>query len=228
MITNTHGKATLEPAFVDVWNVPAFRGMAEWAYEQEADLYANSENAAAFVVRGAVALELIDGIKDQAAEQIAPSLAADLQVAMPPPPGSPSSDQALIEIMIARDMARFWIQSDWRAALSYRQLVQSRIWASAIAEPLLRPFTQYLCAVEEAIKAEAIAYIGVSLDYWLTAQVKEIAGALRTSGSKLKKRFREAVAMDAVGRELTEEVLRPIEDRYNKHPAIVLAMQRGR
>jgi hypothetical protein len=126
-----------------------------------------------------------------------------------------TSDELNVLMAVARrDFGQRWLQPDWRAQFSYRQLVQSRLWALRLRSATARPYVANLCAVETLFEAAADAAIAKQYGPWLDTVIREltkIAAPLRPRGRA------HAVAAAAAWDKLDEAVLTPAtEEPYRE------------
>jgi hypothetical protein len=142
----------------------------------------------------------------EAIDQTARAMLASTATAIGASVALTSDELNVLTAVARRDFGQRWLQPDWRAQLSYRQLVQSRLWALRLRSATARPYVANLCAVEAQFEAAADAAIAKEYGPWLDTVVREltkIAAPLRPRGRA------HVVATAAAWDNLDELVLTP-------------------
>lgn len=220
MMTDAQNRPTLTPAFLEDWPVERWRSQAEALAADDGAADRHAAANAGKMIRGAVQRELREKIEVFATDEVLPAIATAFEIPLEPAPRS-GSDQALCAKMVARDVGCFAVLSPhWRAACSYRQLVQTRLWARAISEPLFEPFTQHVCGVEEAIAAVAVPFAAEAINPWLDELVAAGRDELQRQGVKAPPVDLAALTLWHVLHDLRDTVLRELVDAYDRHPAL--------
>jgi hypothetical protein len=221
-------KATITPAYESLVLVYPFLEQAEEAFRlepgpglmhDEQSLY-----GAAAIIADEMLLEAIkrdrlrEKIQHFADAEILGYLAGELDLAIEPGARG-DTEQGLLAAMCARDLERYWITPHWRVQLSYRQLVQSRIWTKAVEDPAWQPLLKDLCALEAEIKHLSTEYIeGELFPRYITPMIERGVSALTAAGSELPGPVLQSVMMLALVNVLAERIAIPIEARYNNNP----------
>ena len=139
------------------------------------------------------AIDLLRSTVDRTSQTMVAAAATRLKAEL----AAPAGELRLLMQVAARDLVWRWLQRDWRARLSYRQLMQTRIWADGLRSDATRAFATHVCDVEQAFQAAADAEITRTLGPWAGAAITTIAKAARTLRPKpLQRQLARIVFVD--------------------------------
>lgn len=145
-------------------------------------------------------------------ETMIPKISTALETTL----GEDTTERRIIRAMVQRDFLYTWLVSpNWRARLSYQQLMQARSWVPRIlrgADPLARPFAEDVCGVEHVIKQLATKAIDDDFNPALSDNIERLADMLR-DGSRAD---REDLATFFVIRSMRRTIVAPALEAYDQ------------
>jgi hypothetical protein len=220
---------TLTPDYAKIFYPMPFVPVAKQAFANEpgipgdpkSSLQYTADQLAEKAVNRALAQDgLLVQITDFAQRNVLGTIAGQLDIAISPAP-APDTEEGMLAALCARDLGRSWATPNWRVQLSYRQLVQSRLWTRALGDPSLQVFLEDVCTFERAIRALADPFINETLNgKYLTTWVSGGVTKLREAGSVATPEQLNAVMLASLGNAVLEQVVRQTESAYNNNPNI--------
>lgn len=204
-----------EPRFAWLWPPEAWRERARALERSRQGDWQRAQRLVERAITKGARDRFLQAVTDRINDQLLPELATVLQTSLP----EDTTERRILRAMARRDFFYTWLVSpNWRARLSYQQLVQSRTWATRIAsgaDLLAQPFGQQVCAVEAWLKAQATAAIAAQFNPALIDRIEDLTRELGRSEGRLPYGDRQALATYFLFERLRDTILETVVAHYD-------------